>query len=510
MNEGYSLGQLSPEPYWRESTSLTSYPALNQDIDVDVAVVGGGITGLTSAYLLAKEGKKVALLEASTLANGTTGHTTAKITAQHGLIYYEFLSHFGLDTARLYYEAETSAIQFIEDLVAKESIECHFTKQDAILYTTMNRGVSKLESEFETYKKIGIDSEWRDTLPLRNVPVKAALIMKNQAQFHPIEYIDQLIKLCQSLGVQIYEHTVVNDIKNGDKQTIFSTTDHQVSADDVIIASHFPCVDGKGLYFSRMYADRSYIVAGFVPNEECPEGMYYSIDSPSRSLRYTTVGDRKLAIISGESHKTGQEIDTDFHYEALEQFANEMFSSFELTYKWSAQDLTTLDKIPYIGPISRGHRNIFVATGYRKWGMTNGTMAALLLTDLIMKRENRFEAVFRPSRFAADPSLRQFISQNADVAKQLLKGKFDQANRQPEDVQMGEAAVVSVDGKRAGAYRDEQGQLHVVDTTCTHMGCEVHWNEGEHSWDCPCHGSRFSPKGEVLEGPAKKPLKYLD
>ncbi|GAE29737.1 FAD-dependent oxidoreductase [Halalkalibacter hemicellulosilyticus] len=510
MEKSHSLEQLSPEPYWQQSCSMSSFPSLNEDLDVDVAIVGGGITGLTSAYLLAKEGMKVALLEASELANGTTGHTTAKITAQHGLIYDEFRSHFDVDTARLYYEAESDALHFIENLITNEGISCHFTKEDAILYTTMNRGVSKLEREFEAYKQIGVKSEWLDTLPLNNIPVKAALKMDQQAQFHPIEYINHLVEMCRSLGVHMYEQTVVNDVKKGQKQTVHTTTDHLVTADNVIIASHFPCIDGNGLYFSRMYADRSYVIAGFVPDDECPKGMYYSIDSPTRSLRYTTVDNRKLAIISGESHKTGQEVDTAFHYEALEQFAYELFSEFELTYKWSAQDLTTLDKIPYIGRISRGYPNVFVATGYRKWGMTNGTAAALLLTDLIMKRENRYESLFRPSRFASHPSLRQFMTQNADVAKQLLKGKLDQVNRQPEDVHVGEGAVVSVEGKRAGAYRDEQGHLHVIDTTCTHMGCELHWNDGEHSWDCPCHGSRFSYTGDVLEGPAKKPLKKLE
>ena len=198
-----------------------------------------------------------------------------------------------------------------------------------------------------------------------------------------------------------------------------------------------------------------------------------------------------------------------YHYEALEQFGRELFPSLDIRFRWSAQDLITLDKIPYIGRISRMHPNVFVATGYRKWGMTNSTAAALLVTDLIMQRPNRYESLFSPSRFVADPSIKHFISQNADVAKQLLQGKFDQHDRKPEDVKEDEGAIVSVNGKRAGAYRDKEGTLHLIDTTCTHLGCEVHWNHGDRSWDCPCHGSRFSYKGEVMEGPAKKPLMPL-
>lgn len=496
-----------PEPYWRITSQLGTFPSLEADLAVDVAIVGGGISGISAAYLLAKEGVKVALIEADRLVNGTTGHTTAKITAQHDLIYNELISHIGVERAKLYYEASSDALHFMRKLIKEEKMACDFTDEDAYLFTTTNWGVKKLEDEYKAYQKLGIPGEWRDSIAL-NLPVKAALVMNEQAQFHPIKYLAHLIKGMIDNGGKIFEQTVAIDIEGDSHPTVVTKSGAKITAQQVFIASHFPFFDGGGLYFSKMYADRSYVLAAKVKNE-FPDGMYLSVDSPKRSLRYTMMDGEKLVLIGGEEHKTGQGIDMMYHYEALEQFGRELFPSLDIRFRWSAQDLITLDKIPYIGRLSRMHPNVYVATGYRKWGMTNSTAAALLVTDIIMQRPNRYESLFSPSRFVADPSIKHFISQNADVAKQLLQGKFDQNDRKPEDVKEDEGAIVSVNGKRAGAYRDKEGTLHLIDTTCTHMGCEVHWNHGDRSWDCPCHGSRFSYKGEVMEGPAKKPLMPL-
>jgi glycine/D-amino acid oxidase-like deaminating enzyme/nitrite reductase/ring-hydroxylating ferredoxin subunit len=512
MTDDYVLEESSmpeqPEPYWRDSFDVDTFPALDKDIDVDVAIIGGGISGITTAYRLSEEGVKVALLEADVLLNGTTGHTTAKITAQHGAVYDEFLSHLGEEKAKLYYDAATDAMKFIQTLVNEQQIDCDFSTEDAYLYTTTNRGVSKLEQEFQAYKRLGLPGELVQSIPL-NLPVKAALVMKDQAQFHPLKYLSFLVGKIKENGGLIFEQTVAEDIKEGHRPIVITKQGPKVTANSVVVASHFPFYDGGGLYFSRMYVERSYVLAAKVPEGECPNGMYLNVDSPSRSLRYTMRDGEKLAIIGGEEHKTGQGINTKLHYDALEQYGMELFSTIQIEYRWSAQDIVTLDKVPYIGKISRMHPNIFVASGYRKWGMTNGTMAGLLISDLILKRENRYEVLYRPSRFIADPSIKHFFSQNADVAKQLLKGKFDKSHKHLDDIGKDEAAIVTVNGKRAGAYRDQEGQLYLVDTTCTHMGCEVHWNAGERSWDCPCHGSRYAPCGDVLEGPTKKPLKKL-
>ncbi|MFC3885400.1 FAD-dependent oxidoreductase [Bacillus songklensis] len=497
-----------PNPYWRNSVSLPSFPKLNENIRVDIAIVGGGITGITTAYLLAKEGMKVAVIEAGSILNGTTGHTTAKITAQHDLIYDELISHLGKEKAKLYYEASNEALHFIKNKVSEYSIDCDFSHEDAYLYATSPKYRMKIEKEYEAYQTLGIDGGLLDSIPFE-IPIEAALVMKGQAQFHPLKYLASLVgQITQSDG-SIYENTTAIDIDEGSEPTVITRDGHRISCNFVISCSHFPFDDGKGFYFARMYAERSYVL-GVKTEKEYPGGMYLSVDNPVRSLRYTTLNGEKLVLIGGESHKTGQGMDTMKHYEALESFGNEVLGIKEYMYRWSAQDLITLDKVPYIGTISSGHSNILVATGYRKWGMTNSTAASLLLRDIILKQDNPYKDLFTPSRFQADPDVKHFITQNADVAKHLIEGKLDSPMKNPENLTNDEGAVVTVNGKRAGAYKDENGELHIVDTTCTHMGCELNWNHGDRTWDCPCHGSRFSFDGNIVEGPANKPLKKVE
>jgi Rieske Fe-S protein len=275
----------------------------------------------------------------------------------------------------------------------------------------------------------------------------------------------------------------------------------------VIIASHYPFYDKPGLYFARMYASRSYAIG--IQTNEYPGGMYISADNPTRSIRYTPYNGEKLLIIGGENHKTGQGVDTLSHFNTLEEFAKDVFGLSGYSYRWSAQDLVTIDKVPYIGPITENKQRVLVATGYKKWGMTTGIAAAHLVADYILERDNPCKELYSPSRFVADPSVKNLISTNADVAKHLLKGKLEVVVKEIDDLQAGEGSVVTFKGKRAGAYKDEDGKLYLLDTTCTHIGCETEWNHAEKSWDCPCHGSRFSYAGDVIEGPALKPLKCL-
>src|SRR5699024_590967 len=237
-------------------------------------------------------------------------------------------------------------------------------------------------------------------------------------------------------------------------------------------------------YPTRMYADRSYILAA-KSDLQYPGGMYITAETPTRSIRKTMMDGEELWLIGGESHKTGQGDSTITYYEALQYFATQHFSISEFLYRWSAQDLVTLDKMPYIGRVTEKQDNVFVATGYRKWGMTNGTAAAKLIRNLIVEKECRFEELFTPSRFQADPAIKKFMSYNLDVAKHLIKGKLEYTDANLDDLKKGEANIIRINGKRTGAFRDEENNLHLVDTTCTHLGCEVDWNKAEQSWDCP-------------------------
>lgn len=498
-----------PSSYWRSTTSFERYPELSEDIDVDVAIVGGGITGITTAYLLVKNGLKVAILEASELFNGTTGHTTAKVTAQHGLIYDEFIQHIGIEKTQKYYEANQNALEFVRKTVKELGIECDLTTEDAIIYAVSDQYLRKIEKEYDAYQKLGIRSEFTDKIALP-IDVKGAIKMKEQGQFHPLSYLKVLVQEITNAGGEIYENTTAVDIDtSATKPAVITRNGNRVTCRYAISCSHFPFYDGRGFYFTKLHAERSYVL-GIKSKTEFPGGMYYSADSPTRSIRYTPMNGEKLLLVSGDGHKTGQGTSTYKHYKALEDFAEQVVGIEEIKYRWSAQDLYTLDKVPYVGQITENHPNVLVATGYRKWGMSNGTAAAHILCDIVLEKENPYKELYDPSRFYADPSIKTFLMQNLDVAGHLIAGKFDTAEKFIEDVGKDEGAIVVVEGRRAGCYRNTEGDISLVDTTCTHMGCEVEWNSGDRTWDCPCHGSRYSIAGEVIEGPAKKPLTKLE
>lgn len=497
-----------PEPYWRASVKLPAFKPLQEDIKVDVAIAGGGMTGITAGYLLAKEGLKVAILESGKILNGTTGHTTAKITQQHDLIYDELISHIGEEKTKLYYEANLKAMNFIKDTVEGNKIDCGLTQEDAILYTNSEEYVSKIMKEYEAYKKLGIPGEFVEALPIP-LELKAAVIMKNQYQFHPLKYLAFMVDEFQKDGGLIFEETTAKDIERNDGLSLRTKAGNKVSCDNIICSSHYPFYDGYGHYYARMYAERSYVLA-IKAKSDFPGGMYINAEDPTRSLRYVKDGEgNRLILVGGENHKTGKDENTNEKYKALKDFAEETFGIEKILNKWSTQDLTTLDKIPYVGQITSEEENVYIATGFRKWGMSNSTAAALMLADLILKRDNPYSEVFKPSRFIADPSIKNFIIQNAGVAKELISGKLNMSVKDPHELMKDEGGIVLVNGKKAAGYRDMDGKLHIVDGTCTHMGCEVKWNSGDRTWDCPCHGSRFSFDGEVVEGPALKPLEKI-
>ncbi|MBH0160764.1 FAD-dependent oxidoreductase [Fictibacillus sp. 26RED30] len=500
-----------PEPIWRQQLNLPTYSVLNEDNQTEVVVVGAGISGITTAYLLAKEGKKVTLIEAGKVINGTTGHTTAKITSQHDVIYDHLISHIGLERARQYYESNEQAKQFIENLVKQNNIHCNFEKHDAFLYANTEEGIKKLNKEADAYQQLEIDGELVEQIPF-NIPHKKALVMRNQAHFHPVKYLAALLQEMESLGVEVYENTTATDIieEKHKKAVVQTSNGHKITADFVACCTHFPFFDGLGFYFTRMMSERSYVLA-VKTQDTFPNGMYMGVDQTSFSYRSILQDGEKIVLLSGESHQTGQGIPTHQHYEALLKEAKKSLNLDRVLYRWSAQDLITLDKIPFIGKLTHKHDHILVATGYKKWGMTTGTLAALIIRDHILGRKNAFAELYKPQRFQADPSdIKQFIKENADVAKHFVSGKLDKPSKHPRSLNKDEGCAVTVDGERCGAYRDQNGELHIVDTTCTHLGCETEWNSGDRTWDCPCHGSRFSYDGSVVEGPAKKPLKRVE
>lgn len=492
-----------PESYWLNSDNLPAFSTLSEDEQTDVVIAGAGITGISLAYLLSKRGMRVVLLEAGKVLSGTTGHTTAKLTCQHHAIYDELIAHYGEEKARQYYEMNNEGFQWVKKMIIDHEIDCDFQEDDAWIYATSVDQMPVLEKEHLAYEKLGIPGKLvkESSLPFQ---IRLGLIMDKQAYFNPVRFLVKLLELACNQGVKVYERTTALSIENGNPPYVMTGEGHKVFAKHIVSCSHFPF---HGSYFNsfRMYAERSYAVC-FKPKQSYPGGMYINMEQPTRSLRPVHINGELHVIAGGENHPTGQGICTFQHYEALQQFAEETFGVETIPYRWSAQDLITLDKLPMIGA-SNAKDPFYVATGYKKWGMTTGAAAALLLEKAILGEQSPYAELCTPARFHADPTVKTFLTYSGNIVKHLLKGKLLVSSElEPEELGNNEGSVVLMDGKRAGAYRDEAGNLFVVDTTCTHMGCEVEWNSGERTWDCPCHGSRFSYTGEVVNGPAKKPL----
>lgn len=493
-----------PQPYWIASTGSTAYPPLEEDLKIDVAVIGGGLVGITAAFLLKQANLTVAVIEADRIGQGTSGHTTAKITSQHCLIYDKLIKRLGLEKARQYAEANEQAISFIEELVTRNNIACDFSKQPAYVYTREERYIRQIEDEVKAAAALGLKARYLDEIPLP-FAIKAAERFDNQAQFHPRKYLLALADRIHGTGSHIFEKTRAVDFQEGAPFTIVTAAGQKITAAKVIMASHFPAYGGSGYYYARIFPERAYALA-VTARGKFPEGVYIAAEPPGRSLRSTPTNSGELIIVTGEDHRTGQGPPTNSHYRNLALFAQENFTVTGIPYRWSTQDYTTIDEIPYVGYLTTESPNAYVATGFRKWGMTNGTAAALLLRDLIVHGESPWEAVYDPARFKADPLVRKAVATKAAPLGQTPATKLKTLSQKAEPAP-GKALVAAGEGNNVGLYKDDNGTIHRIELICTHMGCEPVWNEAELSWDCPCHGSRFTYDGEIIEGPALKSLR---
>ncbi|SCG84279.1 oxidoreductase, FAD dependent [Proteiniborus sp. DW1] len=503
--DNYTSFRELPKSYWKSSTEDTNYPTLTKDLNVDVAIIGGGLVGIQCAYFLKKEGLKIAVLEARRIATGTTEYTTAKITSQHELIYNKLKIQMGEELARQYAEANEYAIQEYKKIAEENNIQCDYISQSAFVYTMQDNYIQQISDEVKAASSLGIKASYVEEIPFP-MPIKAAVRFDNQAQFHPLKYILALAKTIPSNDCHIFEQSRAITLDEGDNYIITTAKGNKVTAKKVIIASHYPFYNKKGMYYSRIYQERSYVLA-VKAKEKYPGGMYINAEDPARSLRHQPYENGELILVGGDHHKTGQGKDTFKHYETLVSFAKDIFTIEDIPFRWSTQDCMTLDGIPYVGHYASDTPNLYIATGFQKWGMTNSMVSAMLIRDLIVKGESPWQDVYNPSRKTILASAKNFVVENLNVAEQLIDGKLSPLPTDI-DVKPGEGKVCMIDGKRAGVYKDEEGNLHLVNTTCTHMGCELNWNSAERTWDCPCHGSRFSYDGEIVAGPATKPLSF--
>jgi glycine/D-amino acid oxidase-like deaminating enzyme/nitrite reductase/ring-hydroxylating ferredoxin subunit len=488
---------------WLDTTEDAGFPRLDRPMTVDVAVLGGGIVGITTALLLKRAGMTVAVIEADRVGAGVSGNTTAKLSSLHGLAYARLSSQFGDDGARAYGEANQAGIELIAKWVEDEAVECDFRRKPNFTYATSRDGVGDIEKEVEAAQRVGLPASYTEQTDLP-YPVAGAVRFEDQAEFHPRKFLLALAGLIPGDGSHVFEHTRATGVSDG-KPCRVETTGPALTAGAVVVATHFPILD-RGLYFARIHPERSYAL-GVRVRGETPQGMYISSEQPTRSIRAHPVADGEILIVGGEGHKTGQGGDTLERYEALERFAREHWDVESIEYQWASQDNESVDHVPYIGKLAPVSRRIYTATGFKKWGLAQGAAAGMILEDLILGRKNPWADLYDPSRMKPLASAKDLVRENANVATRFVGDRLTKRGRRnAEQLEPGEGDIASLNGEKVAAYRDEDGALHAVSTLCTHMGCQVNWNSGDRSWDCPCHGSRFSPDGEILEGPAVRPL----
>jgi glycine/D-amino acid oxidase-like deaminating enzyme/nitrite reductase/ring-hydroxylating ferredoxin subunit len=486
---------------WIASAPGPAYPPLRGDVEVDVAIVGAGITGITAASLLTGAGLKVALLDAGRVARGVTGHTTAHATEVTDCSFEQLIGTFGPDGAALAIDSTRAAIEHIASTVRRLRLACDFERVPGFKYTEGKEGLDALREEREAARRIGVAAALVEEAPLP-FETAGALRFDRQAQFHVRKYLlPQAARLARA-GCRIHEGTLALSVKDGEPCRVV-TERGTVTARDVLLATHAP-LDNKTIQ-TKVAQYRSYVIACRVKGE-APKGLFWDDEDPYHYIRRQATSRGQVVIIGGEDHKVGQEEDTEARYEALLDYARERFDVRGVDYRWSAQTLEPMDGLPYIGR-DTGAAHVYVATGFSGTGMTFGTVSGLLLSDLVRGRENPWASLFDSARLNPVRSVKPFLKENVDYPTYLVKDRLARPRaRSVAAVARGEGAVLVVEGERVAVSRDDRGAVRAVSAVCTHMGCLVRWNGAERSWDCPCHGSRFDASGRVLDGPASRDL----
>ncbi|MFD5296094.1 FAD-dependent oxidoreductase [Streptomyces mutabilis] len=496
--------------YWLQTApGGAPRPALAEDLDVDVAVIGAGVAGISTAWELARAGRSVAVLEAGRVAAGVTGHTSAKLTALHSLVYDKLRRTRGPGGARLYARSQSEAIEHAAGIVEELGIDCDWETRDAYTYVCDAGRVDEVRAEAAAAKEAGLPAtfETETGLPF---PVAGAVKVTGQVQFHPRKYLLALAEDLEAHGGRIFEGTTVHGLDEGGPCRVTTESGATVTARDVVVATHYPIFD-RALLFARLSPRRELVVAGSIEADRDVDGMYITPDDNTRSVRTAPLNEagRRLLIVTGE-HFTPGTGDTRERFDRLSAWAGEHFPGVDLTYAWATQDIDPTDTVPMVGPLHPGAKHTYVATGFGGWGLSGGMMAGRLLTAQITGEECPWSGLYDPRRLrTAVREAPSFLKTQAEVARHFVGDRLRPAP--PVDaLPPGEGALVRVGGDRLAVYRDEAGALHAVSSRCTHLGCLVSFNAAERAWECPCHGSRFDTDGKVIQGPATKPLERRD
>ena len=472
---------------WTKTYERKSRPTLEGTVEADVAVIGAGITGILTAWQLEEAGVHAVVLEADQIGSGQTGNTTAKITSQHGMFCHTFLEKKGEAVARGYVQANQAAVEEYRRLIRQEGIDCDFMETDAYVYS---RDQEKLKRETEAAIRLGIPASMVKNI---EIPVSCAGAVRfpSQGQFHPLKFIGALAD-----RLTVYEHSPVKEVR----EHAAVTPRGQVRADSIVFAAHFPFINFPGMYFTRMHQERSYVVA----LEDAPalQGVYIGDGEDTLSFRQY----ESYLLLGGRSHRTGNRRE-DGCFAALKKMGSAWYPKSHAAACWAAQDCITADEIPFIGNYAAGRPYWFVATGFRKWGMSSAMVSSMLLRDQICGRENPWSRIFTPTRFSAQ-ELPQILRDGGIAVKGLSRRLFQIPAETADALLPGQGALVETEEGKAGVYRTREGDLCQVHPVCPHLGCELAWNPEECTWDCPCHGSRFDFKGNLLDGPAQEGIRY--
>ena len=489
------------ESIWNE-VKIDKRPSLKENLNTEIVIIGGGLTGVLIAYYLQKNGKNAVVLEADRIGHGMTLNTTAKITSQHNLIYKELCDKFGEEKAKEYAMYNERAIEEYEKIIKEEHIDCDFERIDSFVYSLQD--TKQLEEEVTAAKNVGIETFYtKDTaLPFQ---VAGAVKFPNQAQFHPIKFLKSIAD-----KVTIYEHTMLEGKKGDHILEVCSIQEDgtekmlEVEADIVILANHYPIEKIRGLYALRMYQERENVVVAKA-KDALPYGMYVAAHNAGYSFRKY----KDYVIIAGQNHRPGVQLEQN-SIEDLEEAVKHYYKDSEICYHMANQDCITLDKVPYIGRFTPGADDVYIATGFNKWGMSHAMVAAMILTEMICEGKEKKNSIFNPGRFVAKGSKEEWKEHLTSVIHHFKLQKIHFENESMKEIKPGCGAIIREHGKKIAVYHDINGEFHCFSARCPHLGCVLEWNQEERSFDCPCHGSRFSFAGELINGPAKDDMKEID
>ena len=490
-----------------QAARVSKFPKLAKDMRCDVAIIGGGITGLTAAYLLKRAGKRVCLLERDRLAHGDTGCTTAHLTCVTDTRLSELAKTFGKDNACLVWMGGAAAISTIEEIASREQIECDFQRIPGFLHASLTGKTDEtkpLKSDCRLASEFGFETSFEDSVPSIGRP---GFRLANQGKFHPLRYLAGLAPTIDGGGSSIFEHSEVTEFL--DKPFGVKVNGKQVECDYIVIATHVPLMGQTGLVNATIFQSKlapysSYVIGAKLPKGQFPEASFWDTSDPYYYLRIDRHSRYDYAIFGGQDHKTGQKARPEQCFTALRQLLLKLAPGAKVDRQWSGQVIETNDGLPYIGETADRQ---FAATGFAGNGMTFGTLAAMMACDAALGRKNPWRKLFSIDRKKIRGGTWNYLTENLDYPYYLVRDRIKGSEaRTPRDVKPGEGKILKLDGQRVACSRDEDKKLSMISAICTHMGCVVHWNSAEKTWDCPCHGSRFQPDGQVFAGPAETPL----